>query len=475
MTGSAPKRGPLCVDLDGTVLKTDAFLESVFLFCKRYPLEIVKFPVWLKGGKAYFKRQIAERIDLEPEGLPFNEEVIAYVRGRKEAGDKIVLATAADEIVAKRIAEHLGLFDEIVASDGEHNLDGSNKAKALTERYGKFGYIGNEKKDIKIWQEADEVLLVSSCGKLRKEVEGQFSPTEVFEGGQNKPRDIFRAIRVHQWVKNLLLFVPLIMAHEAQNPTALFSVALGFVSFCLCASSVYLINDLLDLDADRQHPTKSKRPLAAGSVSVIRALAIIPLLLLLSVALSFALPVAFQALLGGYFLATLAYSLFLKQVALVDILTLAGLFTVRVVAGGLSASIPVSEWLMAFSMFIFLSLACAKRYAELFDLRKKGKESVAGRGYEANDLELVGQLGTSAGYISVLVLALYINSGQVTTLYSSPVSLWLVCPFLLYWISRVWLLAHRGDLNEDPIVFAIRDRVSYIVGAFCLLVVWLAV
>ena len=468
---------PLGVDLDGTLIRTDAFLESVCRYCKLYPFDVFRFPFWLKKGKAYFKRRIAEKVNVDPGSLPYNEEVISFLKKEREQGISIVLATAADELVARPIANHVGLFDDVIASNGSDNYAGSAKAAFLEEKYGKegFGYVGNEAKDIKVWKRAGRVLAVSTNKGFTEKVQAQVRPERVFEHDQDSPRELLRAIRVHQWVKNLLVFIPLIMAHRVLELDYLFPTIVAFLAYSLCASSVYLINDLLDIEADRAHPTKRNRPVASGNVSVTAALGLIPLLLVSSFVFSVALPLEFQLLLGAYFVITFSYSLWLKQIALIDILTLASLYALRILAGGMSTGIAVSEWLVAFSMFIFLSLACAKRYAELIEVRRLELETAVGRGYRAIDLELIGQLGASSGYISVLVLALYINSSQVVTLYHRPSLLWLVCPILLYWISRVWLIAHRGELHEDPIVFAIHDRASYLVGLLCGLVLLFAV
>lgn len=288
-------------------------------------------------------------------------------------------------------------------------------------------------------------------------------------------RVFFKAIRVHQWVKNLLLFVPLVMAHEQGNVQLLLKTSIAFFSFCLCASSVYLLNDILDLEADRQHAKKRFRPLASGQMAITTAMTLIPLFLVLSGIITLWLPTDFLYVLALYFVITLAYSFLLKQLVLVDIITLAMLYTIRILAGGHAAGVVVSQWLLTFSMFFFVSLACVKRFAELWALRKDNRESAAGRGYGVRDLEQVAQLGSACGSISVLVMALYISGKDVSKLYSSPDRLWLICPLLLYWISRVWLLAYRGELDEDPIVFALSDRTSYVVGLLAALIMFAAI
>jgi len=276
-------------------------------------------------------------------------------------------------------------------------------------------------------------------------------------------------------VKNLLVFVPLVMAHRIQEVPLILMAALAFFSFSACASAVYLINDLLDLESDRLHPYKKRRPFASGALPILHGIVLVPILLLTALVLGALLGVEFLAVLAGYFAITFGYSLRFKQIVLIDILVLASLYTVRMIAGGVAVKVEVSPWLLAFSMFFFYSLAAVKRFSELYSARKREKKSLAGRGYRADDLEFMAAMGNGAGFTSVLVLALYVTSNDVTGLYSQPQYLLLICPLLMYWISRIWLLAHRGELHDDPIVFAITDRVSYVVGAISGLVLLVAV
>ena len=271
-------------------------------------------------------------------------------------------------------------------------------------------------------------------------------------------------MRPHQWTKNLLLLVPAILAHDLTAGTLAAALA-ALVCFCACASAVYVINDWLDVDFDRAHPQKRYRPLAAGTVDLVLAPPIAALLAAVGFGLAtLVLPWGFLASLAIYVGASFAYSLWLKREPMADVLVLAGLYTTRLVAGGLATGVPLSEWLLAFSMFLFLSLALAKRHAELTRLAAESAIAAEGRGYLVADRSLIGTLGPAAGYLTVLVLALYLNSEKVQTLYAQHLLLWLICPLLLYWISRLWLLANRGELNEDPVVFAITDRTSLIVA-----------
>jgi 4-hydroxybenzoate polyprenyltransferase len=267
-------------------------------------------------------------------------------------------------------------------------------------------------------------------------------------------------LRPHQWAKNLLLLVPLLAAHRAADTAALRAALLGAVDFCLCASAMYVLNDLLDLEADREHPRKSLRPFASGELSVATGLALSAALLAAGVAISLTLPAKFQLALAAYCALALAYSFILKRLLLLDALALAGLYTLRIIAGGAATNVALSFWLLLFSVFLFLSLAFVKRYAELEDLRRRQRLQALGRGYHVEDLAVLWSFGTVSGYLSVLVLALYINSPEIQALYRHPKAVWMLCVLVLYWISRVWMTAHRGGMHDDPVLYALRDRVS---------------
>jgi 4-hydroxybenzoate polyprenyltransferase len=377
--------------------------------------------------------------------------------------------------MAQAIAARLELFDEILASDGQRNLKGPTKAAALVERYGTrgFDYVGDSRADLPVWREAREAVVIGSDRLARAAAE----VAKVTRRFTVPPRAValLQALRPHQWSKNILLFLPLIAAHQLDDGASLLAASLAFVVFGLTASSVYLLNDLLDLPADRAHPRKRERPFAAGTLSLSSGVLLSPLLLLTAVVLSLVfLPPLFTLILGGYYLLTTAYSFGLKRKPVVDVLVLAALYTARVIAGAAAVAIVPSFWLLAFSMFMFLSLALAKRYTELDGLRERGELTAAGRGWHVDDLPLVQSLGTGAGLACVLVLALYIDSEPAKRLYATPQALWLVCPLLLYWISRLWFKTHRGKMHDDPVVFALRDRVSLLVGALTIGILVLA-
>lgn len=470
---------PLCIDLDGTLLKTDMLHETSILLVKRNPLYVLMLPLWLLRGKAYLKKQIASRVEFDPSCLPYRTDLIAHLSEERATGRHVVLTTASDEQVARRIAGHLQLFDEVLASDGKRNLSGKQKLALLTERYGerRFAYAGNAPVDLHIWRHAATAIVIGDAELVRRAGE-LTSVQRVFPPEQRSWKTFLKAMRLHQWLKNLLIFVPLLTAHKFAESALLVQALLAFLSFGLCASSVYLLNDLLDLEADRHHPTKRRRPFAAGALPIWAGVALIPAFLLSSAAIARELPGPFQLALLIYLLATAAYSFFLKRFVLIDVLALAGLYTLRIIAGGAAVGIAPTQWLLTFSMFLFLSLALVKRFSELYEARESNREtapeSIRGRGYYASDLEQIASLGGASGYMSVLVLALYINSQDVAALYGQPNLLWLVCAVLLYWISRVWLLAHRGEMHEDPIMFAIKDRTSYIALALAAAILTLA-
>ncbi|QSQ12794.1 UbiA family prenyltransferase [Myxococcus landrumensis] len=472
---ASPADVALAVDLDGTLVRTDTLHENLLVLFKRAPWLLLLLPLWVLKGKAYFKSEVARRAALDARYLPYNEELLAFLQEEKARGRKLVLATAADQRIADAVAAHLGLFSEVHASNGTENLSGTRKLAKLKATLGTFDYAGNDAVDLPLWRESREVVVVHAPASVLKQAQGLGRPVaRVFEKPSTSPRVWVKALRVHQWAKNALVFVPMLAAHKAASANLLTQAALGFLAFSLCASSVYVLNDLLDLDADRRHPSKKKRPFAACTLPVSVGVVLAPLLLIAGAAVCLLLPPAFGALLAAYYALTLAYSLRLKQVVMLDVLVLAGLYTVRIFGGSLAVGVPTSSWLLMFSMFLFLSLALVKRLSEVRRLRQSNETSAHGRGYLSQDYEQLASLGAAAGQVSVLVLALYISSKEVTAYYDHPERLWLLCPVMLYWVGRVWVLAHRGEVNEDPLVFALKDRVSYAVGAVAALVLWAA-
>lgn len=469
---------PLIVDLDGTLLRSDLLLETGMAFVRHKPLSLLKPFRWLLKGKAALKEGLAYATHLDVTVLPYDQEVIALIETEREKGRTIVLATASHHSLAERIAEHLQLFDRVLASDSKRNLSSHKKRDLLVELYDEqgFDYIGNSHDDIEVWKSAREAYVVNPESGVERRAAAQGNVKQVIKSNTPGLRHWLKALRLHQWMKNALIFVPLFAAHQITNPLLMWQGLLAFLLFGLCASSVYLLNDLLDLADDRHHASKRNRPFAAGLLSIKSGLLVFPLLLAAAFAGALLLlPWQFVAVLAAYYVLTLAYSLSLKRRMAIDVIALAILYTVRIIAGAAATGLELTFWILAFSMFIFLSLALVKRYAELRDARKKGHtEKTRGRGYYPDDLEMISSLGASSGYLAVMVLALYIHDQSTNALYAHPQVIWLACPLLLFWITRIWMLTHRGQMHDDPVVFAVRDRTSLVVGAAFALVFWIA-
>ncbi len=454
---------PLAIDLDGTLIYTDTLHETIISYLRDSPHGIFYMMVWLAKGRANLKRQLAIRTRVDPEGLPYNTELIEFLKEERRKGRKIILCTAADQIIADEIADKIGLFDDVMASDGAVNLSSKNKAQALVSRFGVggFDYAGNSSADFVVWECAYEALVVNASISVHKKAVKHFNVSNTFSRALSGISIWRKVLRVHQWLKNLLLFLPLVAAHEISNVDAWQSLLLAFLAFNLCASTVYIANDLLDLESDRRHPRKRKRPFASGAVPVWKGVALAPVLLAASFTLAFQVGSVFSAWLITYFVVTCLYSFSLKKLILVDCLTLAMLYTFRILAGAATVGHVLSFWLLAFSVFLFLSLAFVKRYAELEVQRLNGSEKAHGRGYHIDDASLIQNMGITSGQASVLVLALYLNSDAVTKLYQNPEIIWCAVPVLLFWIQWMWMQAHRGNMHDDPVVFAVKDRVSF--------------
>lgn len=456
---------PLCVDLDGTLIRSDLLIESALALFSRNPLNLFRFLIWLaQGGRAHLKHQIALRSPLQVETLPFNAEFIDWLKTEHEVRP-LVLCTASDRIQAEAVAVHLGLFSDVMASNGKFNLKGSNKAAALNAQYGagKFDYAGDASIDLQVWKHARGAVLVGVPDAVRRAAERTCVVKRVFPRVKGTWKAWIKAMRLHQWLKNLLIFVPLLAAHRLLDPTAVLHSGIAFLTFSLCASGVYLLNDLLDLNADRRHPHKRMRPFASGRLPLVMGLFAAFLLTCAAFAVAFLTIPKFALILLGYYILTISYSLFLKRIVMLDVVILAALYTTRIIAGTVAIDLELSFWLLAFSMFIFLSLAMLKRYTELLTMQESGYNRPSGRSYQVDDLSLIQSLGSASGYLSVLILALYINSPASQALYTHPQVLWLLMPLLLYWISRAWMVAHRGTMHDDPVIFAVKDRTSRLV------------
>ncbi|MDT7835873.1 UbiA family prenyltransferase [Aquabacterium sp. OR-4] len=457
----------LCVDCDGTLIHTDLLFESFLLLLKQNFWAALAVPFWLlMHGKAATKLRIAERVEIDASILPYSEPVLDYVRAERAKGRRTVLATASAQRYAQAIAEHLQVFDDVLATENAAtNLSGQRKAAALEQAYGArgFEYIGNSRDDLPVWQAAGSVAVANASAGTLAAARAIAKP--VFEAATpySGLRPAFKSLRLHQWLKNLLVFVPLLAAHRVAEGSLLMQAVMAFVAYGLCASSVYILNDLLDIEADRRHATKRLRPFAVGSLSIPTGVALKLVLLSAAFAIATQLPPMFMAALGLYYAVTLSYSIRLKAQVMVDVMLLSGLYTMRILAGAAATGIVPSFWLLAFSMFIFLSLALVKRYAEMLKTAKRNARTAAGRGYSTDDLVVLLALGAASGYTAVLVLALYVNSADVARMYARPYMLWLVVPAMAYWISRVWLKTHRGEMHDDPVVFAAKDWQSLVI------------
>jgi 4-hydroxybenzoate polyprenyltransferase len=471
MAESYTKLPPLCVDLDGTLIKTDLLWESVLKLLKGAPWKIVYLPLWLLKGKAHIKHKLAENVKIDISTLPYHQELIAYLENQKLLSNReIVLCTGSHKSLANEVSTHIKVFTEVLATENDNNNTGKDKASLLKKRFGYqgFDYIGNEAKDRPVWSFARKALLVSKSPSLVKSISEEFNTEKVFHLNSQSFTTFLKALRLHQWIKNLLIFVPFILDHRIFDLAALTSTAIAFLVFGLIASGTYVINDLLDLESDRIHHKKRERPFAAGDLSILTGISLV--FILIGVGFTIAvlmLPSLFVAVMCAYLFSTLLYSFRFKSTPILDVCVLAGLYTIRVIAGTVAITAAWSFWLLAFSMFFFLSLAMAKRSSELYNLEQTDKKWVVGRGYGVNDLPLINSMGVASGFISILVVALYINSEKVLGMYRQPEILWIVCPALLYWISRIWLKTSRGELDEDPIVFAIKDRISWTLAAIC--------
>ncbi|MBV9826393.1 MAG: UbiA family prenyltransferase [Alphaproteobacteria bacterium] len=457
---------PLVVDLDGSLVHSDTTLEA-FLAASRSPLALIR-AIWaLRDGRAAFKRQLAAAVTLNPAHLPYNAPLLTYLRAEHAAGRALVLATGADRATADAVADHLRLFDRVLASDGQTNMTGKNKLAAIS-RYldgAPFTYIGNSGTDLGVWCGAAGAICVNARPKVVRAAAMLTTVEREFSAPPGGARLLLRAMRPHQWVKNLLVFVPLVAAHAIGDIPGWLAAIAMFVAFCCAASAIYLANDLTDLAADRRHPTKMHRPFASGVLPLPIGLIAAPLLMLLGIALSLAAG-AFPTLLA-YGALSVGYSLWLKTQPLVDVFALAALYGLRLLAGGAASGYPVSLWLLAFSSFLFLGLALIKRVAELMALPPGAMMRAAGRGYRAGDLPILQLMGVASSFVASMVLALYVQSELASAAGRQLTPSWIIVPAVLFWECRMWLVTARGEMHDDPVVYAARDWVSWFVAIGC--------
>jgi 4-hydroxybenzoate polyprenyltransferase len=468
---------PLCVDLDGTLVKSDTLHDSLLVLLHTQPFRALRLPKEVLRGKAAFKAFVSCNIELDVAHLPYNCALLEYLREEAANGRPIYLATGGDTRLAERVAQHLGIFTGVLGSDGRTNLTGKNKLARLRAEFDSadFGYIGNATSDLSLLVHSTEPMLANPSAGLRRKLKKHgVQPARLFEERDSKVNSIIRALRVHQWAKNVLIFVPLLLSHQLHTPR-LIAAVLAFACFCVSASATYILNDLLDIEADRRHVRKHRRPFASGDLSAAQGVAIALLLLLVGLAGATTLPAAYYGWLLLYLAVTIAYSSYLKRVALVDVLVLSGLYTLRLLAGAAATATPISQWLAGFAVFLFLSLGFVKRFAELESLRIRDQQPHNGRSYLITDLPQLRSFGTTSAYAAVVIFAIYIGGTDVMALYAHPSRLWMVAPFMLLWLSRIWLLASRGELNEDPVIFAMTDRVSLLIGFAVAAIVFAAI
>ncbi len=452
---------PLVVDLDGTLIASDLLIETAFSELGRRPHSLLDMLAALRRGKAALKHRLAEPADFDPGTLPYDAEVLALVRKAKETGRPVYLASASHERLVARIADHLGLFNGWFATNETTNLAGLRKAERLVEAFGErgFDYIGNDAADLPVWNKAAKAIAIRTPAGVRKRLGVAHDDVEHLPCSRPTWRTWAKMLRVHQYAKNALVFVPLLTSHLFTG-TAFTQALLAFVAFSLCASSIYILNDLVDLQDDRGHRSKCTRPLASGAIPLVHALIAIPVLFLCALAIAASITLPFLGVLLAYFVLTTAYSFALKRMMVVDVVTLAGLYSVRVIGGAIATDVAISEWLLAFCMMIFMSLALIKRYVELAARRDANLPDLTSRDYKNSDLDIVAALAAAAGFNAVTIFALYISSPTVKELYSHPRILWLVGPLLMFWIARAMMMASRRQMDDDPVVFAVKDKVS---------------
>ncbi len=456
-------RVPLVVDLDGSLLRTHSLVEAIFVLARVRPMSLFELPLWWLKGRAYFKHRLAALVMPDVHAMPYRGEVLEFLREQCRQGRSLVLAADADQKFAEEVGRELGLFSAVIGSDGVVNLKGRAKRDRLVEQFGErgFDYLGRYGRDVPIWRAARRALMISPHPRVLRRVCETTPVEQVFDGREGRWPDYLSALRPPHWVKNGLVFVPLATVHRLFEVGLLERASLAFLAFDCCASGLYLFNDLLDLPADRRHPHKKERMLASGRIRLGYALMMMPILLAAAGAIAWHLSPGLSGILGLYAALMIAYSMGLKDIPLVDVLVLAGGYALRVAAGAVAADIRISAWLLTLCMFLFLSLALIKRYAELVVLESQpGAGAAHARGYLSGDKSILAALGIASGYLAVMVLALYTNTEISQRLYARHDYFWGICLLLVYWISYLWMMASRGRIVGDPVIFALSDRAS---------------
>jgi 4-hydroxybenzoate polyprenyltransferase len=468
----------LVVDLDKTLIHSDSFSESCSVLIQKHPFQFFKLPGLIIKGQAHLKRFAADRAIPDVHVLPYNQTVIEFVKKHRSNTLKTILVSSSDQQLVDKVNEHLKLFDYTAGSNGVTVNTGEKKLAAVMSicKDAPFIYMGNSPSDIPLWNAAKKAVIVNKSDKILKRISKKSTEITFLQTPHNSFAPL-KAMRVYQWVKNLLLFIPILLAHQIANAEQLKDLFSAFIAMSLSASAIYIFNDFFDMESDRHHPTKRNRPFASGQLQLLNGALLFIVLLSAGFTIAItAVSFSFTFFLLVYVLLTLLYSLHLKKLIVIDVAGLASLYTIRILAGGNVVQVEVSPWLLVFSIFLFLSLAFAKRYTELLGQQLSGNEEIKGRGYQASDHTIVLCSGIASAYMSVTIFFLYItNSPLVQSLYKHPFWLWLIGPIILIWISRIWFLAHRRILNEDPVIYAIKDYVSWIMGILCVGLVLLSV
>jgi 4-hydroxybenzoate polyprenyltransferase/phosphoserine phosphatase len=460
------------VDLDHTLVRIDLLRERLLLAILRRPLMAFRAIGWLlNGGRARLKLEVAKSCAIDVHNIPFNDELLALLKEKRDAGAELILATAAPSAWANAVSEHVGIFNRVLATDSDNgNLKGRRKlAKILSDANGQpFAYAGDAFADRPIFEASRLPIVIGS----RPELAGTNAAKALYLPPPSNALAWWTSLRPHQWSKNILVFAPAIAAHHLDRLWP--GGALAFISFCLVASALYLLNDFSDIDLDRRHPEKRRRSQATGALCPSHAILFSAILLVTASIVSAFLPWKYNVLLLAYAVINLLYSIAIKNVVVMDLITLAFLYTLRVFAGGEACGVYVSTWMFAFIFFLALSLAHLKRYTELTQRLNQGLSSAARPTYKVEDMPLIMKVGLDSGLISVLVLSLYVTSPQTVSLYKSPALLFVICLFLFYWIERIWFWACRERVDGDPIVFIVTDHISYLIAAASLAVLWIA-
>ena len=463
---------PLCVDLDGTLIKLDTLHQAVLLLIRQKPSTLFLLPQWIRKGRAFTKNEVARRQSLNVENLPYNNKLLSYIKSEKNKGRTIILVTASNYRTAEAVSKHLGCFDEVLSSSESMNLFGSVKRDILKEKYSTFDYAGDSISDLPVWAASRKKILVNPSRKTLKKQSSDLVIVDKDPVSQSIPK----TLRVHQWIKNFLLFLPILLAHQLNKTFLITDAVFAFLAFSLAASAIYIINDLFDLEADQSHPRKKYRPFAAGNIQIIQGVFFSPLLLIGSIILSSFLPVSFLYIIFLYILLTSLYSVYFKQLFGWDVILLTILYNMRIIAGGSVTNTPISVWLLIFSILFFLALALVKRCIELKELSSNYRSNTnqRGRGYKVTHYNLLYKVGVITSISSIIVLVGYLLSNKVIQLYQFPFYLWLIIPLVAYWFLRLWKRVTQGNLHDDPLVFAITDIQTYITGILTILLVYFA-